>query len=351
MSNYSSILRSSRLMALPPNIKSSSAHDLHPLSPSIRSSRASQNIGDWGLKRNLPRLRTSNITISDIDTQEHQTPFNSSNRYTKVVERWQEMGIPVRAQLPPRQFTQQSDYQASLPENINRGIYLGSVSKSELKRLVTRARNSRASFLASQGKEKPSIYSTQAFLDTKKKAREYLGIISQPKRGFTVQPNGGLGYHPHGTLSLVNTPEGPQERTLTARVLQSGRNTTFVGMGGVLSELKQRNDNFSGRRQGRANTIKIYNGEMEMAHNGALNVSVEDVRPNAFDRQRELGIAGFADFDRRDSFIGEEAFTDEEMEPSEKSLSKSKKSKSSAIGSLRNLIASSPVSQAPKDEQ
>ncbi|CCG80957.1 Uncharacterized protein C23A1.18c [Taphrina deformans PYCC 5710] len=332
-------------MALPPNIKSSSTHDLHPLSPSIRTSKASQNIGDWGLKRNLPRLRTSNITISDIDTQEHQTPFSSSNKYTKVVERWQEMGIPVRTQLPPRQYTQQPEYHASLPENINRGIYLGSVSKSDLNRLVIKARKSRASFLASQGKNKPSVYSAQVLSDIKKKAREYLGIISQPKRGFTVQRNGGLGYHPHGALSLVNTPKGPQERTVSARVLQSGRNTTLVGLGGILSELKQRNDNVSGRRQGRANTIKIYNGEMEMTHNGALNVSVEDVRPNAFDRQRELGSIAFADFDRRDSFIGEEAFTDEEMEPSEKSLSESKTRKSSALDNLERLIASSPVSQ------
>ncbi|KAI8980957.1 hypothetical protein BDB01DRAFT_794786 [Pilobolus umbonatus] len=50
-----------------------------------------KKIGDWGLKRNLPTvIRTRYATIEQLDTAEHQTPWNSANDKVLFVKRWKE---------------------------------------------------------------------------------------------------------------------------------------------------------------------------------------------------------------------------------------------------------------------
>lgn len=47
--------------------------------------------GVWGMKRNLPsRATPSYVTLSDLDTSEHQTPFKSGMTPVLFVERWKE---------------------------------------------------------------------------------------------------------------------------------------------------------------------------------------------------------------------------------------------------------------------
>lgn len=333
---------------MPPTIKSTATHDFHPLSPSIRTSRASQAIGDWGLKRNLPRLKMENITISDIDTQEHQTPFNSGNRFTKVVERWQEMGIPVKAQLVPKEYSVRLDYQASLPENVNQGIHLGSLPRKELKRMVSKARAARSSFLRSLGEGKPDVYSKQTLASVKHKSSDYLGIVPSTRNTFTVQPNGGLGYHPQGSLSLYNTPDGPRERIVTGRILYN-RGVTFAGVGGVVSEVPSFRSNTVTKAKGREATVKLYGGSMEMQYNGVMKVTVDSARNDQPDRDRALGLLPFTEYSRDpEDYFGTQGYEDHEMEPSQKSITK--KRPNNTTSALRDLLASSPVVKSEKED-
>ncbi|CAG8624867.1 7862_t:CDS:1 [Paraglomus brasilianum] len=47
--------------------------------------------GDWGLKRNLPKiLRTNVITVQALDTSEHQTPFRSAQKLVRFTRKWKE---------------------------------------------------------------------------------------------------------------------------------------------------------------------------------------------------------------------------------------------------------------------
>lgn len=92
--NYANLLRASRIAALPSPIRSSPS-EFFPTIPSITTSKAAHNQGDWGLKRSLPKLKTQHIQVKAMDTQEHQTPFDPSDRHVKFVKRWQETGFPL----------------------------------------------------------------------------------------------------------------------------------------------------------------------------------------------------------------------------------------------------------------
>ncbi|KAG1109473.1 hypothetical protein G6F42_015645 [Rhizopus arrhizus] len=61
-----------------------------------------KQIGDWGLKRNLPTvIRTRYATIEALDTAEHQTPWQSGNDKVLFVKRWKE-NFPESRRPAPR---------------------------------------------------------------------------------------------------------------------------------------------------------------------------------------------------------------------------------------------------------
>lgn len=330
-------------MALPPAIRSSTAQNIHPMRPAIRTTKANQAVGDWGLKRPLPTLRTQNITISDIDTQEHQTPFESSNQYTKVVQRWQEMGIPITGQAKSLDFTSRMlRNQGATPETVNKGIHLQSMSRTDAKRLIGKARAKHSSFLASQDLDTNVIYSREEKMRYKNLGQKYLGIVENQNRAYPVQSNGGLGYHPQGALSLFNTPDGPRERQLTARVLMNHRNTIMLGLGGIVSSLSSNAiaaaDRLNGnetRQKGRAATVKVFPNTASFDYNGAIKVSLDAARPNSVDFKKHGNMAWGA---YKDTMPGEQGYGEEDMEdPRRSSASKLRNSE------LFDLIDLSPV--------
>lgn len=55
------------------------------------TSKNCKRSGEWGLKRSLPTVvRTPYITVSDLDTTEHQTPWQSGTSQVYFVKRWKE---------------------------------------------------------------------------------------------------------------------------------------------------------------------------------------------------------------------------------------------------------------------
>lgn len=55
------------------------------------TSKNCKRSGEWGLKRSLPTVvRTPYITVSDLDTTEHQTPWQSGTSQVYFVRRWKE---------------------------------------------------------------------------------------------------------------------------------------------------------------------------------------------------------------------------------------------------------------------
>ena len=100
--SFASLFRQSRLASLPSPIKppqnsydSVVSYDNYPTRQVLTSKKATRHRGDWGLKRPLPQLKTSVITVSEHDSQIHQTTFQSANEVVKVVNRWREAQIPL----------------------------------------------------------------------------------------------------------------------------------------------------------------------------------------------------------------------------------------------------------------
>ncbi|KAF3938946.1 hypothetical protein ABW19_dt0201875 [Dactylella cylindrospora] len=103
LSPTASLIRNSRLMAVPPPISHSFAdtqifRSLAPTHQAITTPESSRSRGDWGLKRPIPRKVDNHyIRYSNIDTIEHRTTFESSHDTVVTVKKWQEMGIPLIA--------------------------------------------------------------------------------------------------------------------------------------------------------------------------------------------------------------------------------------------------------------
>ncbi|PKY42779.1 hypothetical protein RhiirA4_540647 [Rhizophagus irregularis] len=79
-SSFSQLLRNSRLSKFDPK-----------LSQVYKTYGEYQKLGDYGVKRNLPNyLRTNVVTINEIDTIEHQTPYNSAETLIRFKRKWKE---------------------------------------------------------------------------------------------------------------------------------------------------------------------------------------------------------------------------------------------------------------------
>ncbi|KAI9482580.1 hypothetical protein BDB00DRAFT_775303 [Zychaea mexicana] len=88
-------------------------------------SRKNQKKGNWGLKRNLPSvIRTPFVTIGDLDTAEHQTPWQSGTSKVMFVRRWKE-NFPNSRRPAPR------------PEHVDHNVAL--MTPADFKRFVKSA--------------------------------------------------------------------------------------------------------------------------------------------------------------------------------------------------------------------
>ncbi|RIA97197.1 hypothetical protein C1645_687118, partial [Glomus cerebriforme] len=80
MTSFSQLLRNSRLSKFDPT-----------LSQVYKTYGEYHRNGEYGVKRNLPNhLRTNVITIGEIDTLEHQTPYKSAETLTRFRKKWKE---------------------------------------------------------------------------------------------------------------------------------------------------------------------------------------------------------------------------------------------------------------------
>jgi hypothetical protein len=114
LSPTASLLRQSRLFALPPSFapppeevssqpegRSDTATLPYPIRAAIETPLRSLNQGDWGLKRSLPLKSTTKtgtpvIRIQGgIDTREHIADFESAADHALTLRKWQALNLPV----------------------------------------------------------------------------------------------------------------------------------------------------------------------------------------------------------------------------------------------------------------
>jgi hypothetical protein len=129
LSPTANLLRNSRLFALPtplprPNVgetfgagitrASETATLPYPTHQAIVTTKSSLARGDWGLKRPLP-ARSRLVQVSDpvlrvtqLDTIEHVTDFDSASDHVRTRQKWEELGVPMM-----KGMSQMRDYDLS----------------------------------------------------------------------------------------------------------------------------------------------------------------------------------------------------------------------------------------------
>ncbi|KAF2999805.1 hypothetical protein E8E13_006452 [Curvularia kusanoi] len=116
LSPTANLLRNSRLFSLPNPLPrpvvgetigagitkaSDSATLPYPTHQAIATTKSSLARGDWGLKRNLPSrsrvLQTSDpvLRITQLDTIEDVTDFDSAADHVRTRQKWEQMGVPM----------------------------------------------------------------------------------------------------------------------------------------------------------------------------------------------------------------------------------------------------------------
>ena len=136
LSPAASLLRNSRLFSLPPPLPppkqaftetalftSDTATQPFPRFQAIETTPSSLSRGDWGLKRSLPlksttRTSTPTLRISEIDSIDHITDFDSAADHVLTLKKWQEMAIPIQVATPLQRATQVLSHHSALePES------------------------------------------------------------------------------------------------------------------------------------------------------------------------------------------------------------------------------------------
>lgn len=157
--------------------------------------------GDWGLKRNLPTvIRTRYVTIEQLDTAEHQTPWQPGDSKVLFVKRWKE-NFPDSKRPVPRADKKTYNIVEMTPADFNRFLDTCSAQAPEFQQLL----------------KKKKIVPDQLF--------EYLNVT------FATSP----AEKPVGPTYSDFTTEGAN--SVEGRILNSTRHGHAVGVAGVVAYL------------------------------------------------------------------------------------------------------------------
>ncbi|KAI9496733.1 hypothetical protein BDB00DRAFT_750298, partial [Zychaea mexicana] len=166
------------------------------------TSRNCKRGGEWGLKRNLPSvIRTPHITVSDLDTAEHQTPWQSGSSQVLFVRRWKE-NFPVSKRPMPR--SEQKEYN------------IGSMTPAEFKQFIKHASKRAPEF--QQKLKSKELVQDQVY--------EFLGAT------FSNKTMVGPTYSDYQQVEMGYPVQG--------RILGSVEGGYAVGIGGVVAFLPKR---------------------------------------------------------------------------------------------------------------
>lgn len=161
-----------------------------------------KQIGDWGLKRNLPTvIRTRYATIEALDTAEHQTPWQSGNDKVLFVKRWKE-NFPESRRPAPRSDKHSYNIAKMTPVDFRRFLQQCAKRAPEFQQLL----------------KQKDLVPDQVY--------EYLDI-SFADTDSLVRP----------TYSDYTSDE---PYSVEGRILNAGRHGHAVGIGGVVAHLPKR---------------------------------------------------------------------------------------------------------------
>lgn len=109
--SFNNVFRASKLATVPvvtsnPPSFFARHQQPYPQHQVLSSFNAAHRRGDWGLKRPLPPVKDPHIVITEIDTQERQTPYTFASEKPRFVRRMRDFGLVLSAPSPTSQNTE-----------------------------------------------------------------------------------------------------------------------------------------------------------------------------------------------------------------------------------------------------
>ncbi|KAF9083530.1 hypothetical protein BGX23_011361 [Mortierella sp. AD031] len=244
--SFSHLLRTSRLATFDKNI-----------GQIYTTSGKAKAIGDWGLKRNLPTvLRTHFLTIEQLDTAEHQTPFQSASSDYLFLQRWKE-NFPRSRPPQPQPVTVKKD--------------LSTMTELEFKKLLETAREKRQDWKAALAKNEVRSDDHLRFLN----------IMTRHSKGGpidteTSQATIGSSRSPVNN-NTINSPTAGSNTRVKGRSLGRFRQTQVVGVSGVVANLPT----YTPHTQNTSKSLQSYYvHKAELEADGRPNVVLSVSPPN-----------------------------------------------------------------------
>ncbi|KAI8343493.1 hypothetical protein BC941DRAFT_411558 [Chlamydoabsidia padenii] len=172
------------------------------------SPKQSKHRGDWGVKRNLPTvIRTPFVTIGQLDTVEHQTPWDSGHSQVAFVNRWKEnFGNTGTSSTRPR------------PHLDNLATMTRSQFNHYIKHTIT------------PDTVKAFHEELRANKITQDQVYDYLKISFNPEPATKMGP----------FYSTMTTTTDDDERMVQGRILNTQKGGYAVGIGGIVALLPKR---------------------------------------------------------------------------------------------------------------
>ncbi|KAG0235451.1 hypothetical protein BGW42_005237 [Actinomortierella wolfii] len=239
-----------------------------------------KKIGDWGLKRNLPTvLRTQYLTIEQLDTAEHQTPFESAAGDYLFLQRWKE-NFP-RSRPPAKQ-----------PVHVQRD--LATLSDKEFKALLKEAKARRQEWKEALAKNQVRPEDHLSFLNTTAKShhhRPYLSASSDSVAAAaglmpsTASAMANLGtVTPTGTIKVGPTYsyyEPKEPVVVQGRPVGRERQEHLVAVSGVIAKLPASRQAHGQKLPPHLQSFYVHKAEIDV--DGRPNVELSTVPPESDD--------------------------------------------------------------------
>ncbi|KTW29636.1 uncharacterized protein T551_02252 [Pneumocystis jirovecii RU7] len=303
--NYYQLLRGSRLVALPQAIGKRTSEKYYPTHQIIKSPPSSHFRGNWGLKRDMPQIRASYISIDSLDTLQHQTPFESGNNKFNFLQRWKEMRIHLyTTKLINNNKKEEKDLKNTLKTPISPFVpvkiskknalhkNISDMSFKEFKKYIQKLKAKKEHFIQfviQQQKESlfeyqqtklPHFSKSIGLQKTYFLINKYIGdFLNIPENNQKVQktlPNSGLDYCTDGYLSPI-VEFRSRNRSFPARILSKKPDDKKVLFGGIVAYVLGKNTipkSINGIKEIREGIVPVVPKFAQISPEGKLQVYV-----------------------------------------------------------------------------
>lgn len=190
--------------------------------------KQSKHRGDWGVKRNLPTvIRTPYVTIGQLDTAEHQTPWDSGHSQVAFLRRWKENFGTTNTSSHRTRTRHHNPLRQQTSDDSDDYYNLASMTRSQFNHFIQHTITPETVDAFQNALRTNQITEDQVY--------DYLNISFKSEPSIVMGP-----FYSHATQQHATTTTIDDERVVEGRILNTQKGGYAVGIGGVVALLPKR---------------------------------------------------------------------------------------------------------------